>query len=75
MNIYGHPIKCNEKDLAWIKQQLAKNPHKHLTHGIIDSYSKVYSRHACPVMDEGRARREANAKLRRYIQRLQDANK
>lgn len=75
MNIYGHPIKCNSQDLAWIKEQLAMNPYKHLTKGIMDSYSEVYSRFDCYIMDEGKARREANAKLRRYIQRLQDANK
>ena len=68
MEIFGNTIKCEPSDLAWITEQVSKIPHKHLIRGVIVKYSEVYaSAEGGTLQQIGAARRNANARLRVYV--------
>ena len=68
MEIFGNTIKCEPSDLAWITEQVSKMPHKHLIRGVLAKYSEVYaSAEDGTLQQKGAARRNANARLRVYV--------
>ena len=67
MEIYGLKINCENEDVAYIKEQLAKLPHKQLMRGVINNDNKVYNEHDESLRGMGAARRNANNRLRNYI--------
>lgn len=76
MEIYGIKIKCFPEDLSWIKSQIDKVPNKHLVNGIISKYSEVYGSASPDDLQQlGAARRNANSRLRIYVQKLLESQK
>ena len=75
MEIYGIKINCELDDATYIKEQLAKLPHKQLMRGVINNYNRVYGEHDKTLAGEGIARRNANNRLRNYINKTLEAQK
>lgn len=75
MEIYGIKIQCEPTDTDYIKEQLAKLPHKQLMRGVINKYNSVYNQHDNSLQGIGEARRNANNRLRNYINKTLEAQR
>lgn len=75
MEIYGIEIQCEIDDATYIKEQLAKLPHKQLMRGVINKYNSVYADHDNTLIGIGIARRNANNRLRNYINKTMEAQR
>ena len=75
MEIYGIKINCELDDATYIKEQLGKLPHKQLMRGVINNYNRVYNEHDKTLTGQGAARRNANNRLRNYINKTLEAQK
>ena len=75
MEIYGNKIDCEPSDLSYIQEQLARLPYKQLMKGVTNKYSQVYLKHDGSLQGMGEARRNANNRLREYIDILVESQK
>ena len=75
MKILGVEVSCHDDDSAWLLEMVSKMPHKSLVNGVLDKYSEVHQSHDGTLKDIGRARREANIRLLRYVKRLLESQR
>ena len=74
MQIYGIEIECEQDDIEWIKGMLNKIPNRHLINGVINKYTEVYkSGDNGTLAQKGAARRNANSRLRVYVQKVTES--
>jgi len=74
MNIYGVDVQCDPTDETWIKETIAKLPHRHLIAGVLNKYNLVIaSADKDDLRQQGAARRTANSKLRIYVKKSLEA--
>lgn len=74
MNIYGVEVQCDPTDELWIKETIAKLPHRQLIAGVLNKYNLVIqSAKEGDLKQEGAARRAANSKLRIYVKKSLEA--
>lgn len=70
------PKHHHPHDSKWIAEQLIKLPpdyREHATKAYSDVYERVYSSVPLRHQKHGEARREANTRLRKYIERVLSA--
>lgn len=75
MDINGIEIKCELTDLDYIKDQLKRLPYNQLMNGVINKYNEAYQSHDGTLQGKGKARRDANNRLRRYMDKIQESIK
>ena len=67
------PERCHEHDKKWIEEQLKKLPTIAL-HRAIEGYEKVfaesYDNEPIAYKKENKARRDANTRLREYVEKI-----
>ena len=76
MEIYGNEINCEPSDYAWIKEQLSKLPYKELVPASVNSYNRHYELvEGADITQQGVVRRETNARLRKYVNKVLEGMK